>query len=291
MGIYRNENVKSLPEQVQENKKNIKQINEILENIDPDQVATILSDISALKAEQVVQNTAIGANQTAIGNNTTAINNEKTAREALIDLDASGNTQVKSATGKTAGVASDTASFVDSADSGIAVANTGITLTTDKEDDAHQVKFDNSGNFQVSNGHVLEFDNTGAITIDGRPIGGGGGVQLYQHNIKIYFKDTSNGHISITTTFISQSATPLASLIDLYNYLYNNNFTNIQQILSASGFYNFMTATTLRSIYGLVALSGQVNIVYFKEPITTSTIEDWNAIYSGCSVFDNVITL
>ena len=186
MGIYRNENVNSLPEQVQENKENIKQINEILENIDPEQVATILSDIQALKAEQVVQNTAIGANTTAIGNNTTLINNEKTAREALIDLDASGNTHVKSATGKTAGVASDTASFVDSADSGIAVANTGITLTTDKEDDAHQVRFDNSGNFQVSNGHVLEFDNTGSITIDGQPIGGGGGgSQLNQHCIRL----------------------------------------------------------------------------------------------------------
>lgn len=269
MGIYRNENVNSLPEQVQENKENIKQINEILENIDPEQVATILSDISALKAEQVVQNTAIGANTTAIGDNTTLINNEKTARKALIDVDASGNTQVKSTTGKTAGVASDTASFVDSADSGIAVSNTGITLTTDKEDDAHQVRFDNSGNFQVSNGHVLEFDNTGSITIDGQPIGGGGGgSQLYRHSITIYSSTIRRYCFDI----ISQSATPISSIADVKTYLTTNSYTTNTKILPCTGWEKsegnyivyglYMSGSDLYAgVFDLTTLAGNVKQV------------------------------
>ena len=253
MGIYRNENVNSLPEQVQENKENIKQINEILENIDPEQVATILSDISALKAEQVVQNTAIGANTTAIGDNTTLINNEKTAREGLIDLDGSGNTRVKSATGKTASVISDTSSFIDSADSGIAVLNTGITLTTDKEDDAHQVRFDNSGNFQVSNGHVLEFDNTGSITIDGQPIGGGGGggSQLYAHHITIEYSTT----VKIYLTIINSDNTAISSFADLTTLL-----LNIGSIVSCTG------ALSSYPVIGIMGISATQILVRRLDP-------------------------
>ena len=279
MGIYRNENVNSLPEQVQENKEAIKQINEILENIDPEQVATILSDIQALKAEQVVQNTAIGANQTAIGNNTNLINNEKTAREGLIDLDASGNTRVKSVTGKTAGVASDTASFVDSADSGIAVSNTGITLTTDKEDDAHQVRFDNSGNFQVSNGHVLEFDNTGAITIDGQPIGGGGGGQLYMHNITI----TSTTNVwSINIMFISSFSTSFGNNFQgLAEYIRDNGLT-----LMACGYYKALNVILQRVFYAGGALKAY-GYSQNSQSFDAYSIET----FGGYNISDNVFTL
>ncbi|MDV3429656.1 MAG: hypothetical protein LIR50_22110 [Bacillota bacterium] len=95
MAIIENAKYNSLPEQVEENKENIKKLDEAVAEIDPDaitavidQVATNTGDISNIKAEQITQNNNIGGNALAI-------TSESTNRKALIDVDASGNTQVK----------------------------------------------------------------------------------------------------------------------------------------------------------------------------------------------------
>lgn len=202
MGIFQNEAIRSLPEQVEKNKEDIKNINDILENIDPDQVATILSDIASLQAEQVTQNLAIGSNASNISNNTTAINNEKTAREDVVGVNVAGNTYLKTATpNKQILINNDGIISLTSSNFVEVLANNHVRLATDntsvKADENNgviiEVDGDNpktltlkpNGEFEVSNGHILKFDTTGSITIDGQPIGGGGGggTPLYQHNI------------------------------------------------------------------------------------------------------------
>lgn len=100
MAIIENAKYNSLPEQVEENKDNIKKLDDAIAEIDPeaitaviDQVATNTSDISNIKGEQITQNNNIGLNALAI-------TSEATNRKALIDVDASGNTEVKAQAGK-----------------------------------------------------------------------------------------------------------------------------------------------------------------------------------------------
>lgn len=239
MAIIENAKYNSLPEQVEENKDNIKRINEILENIDPEQVATILSDIQALKAEQVVQNTAIGSN-------TTAINNEKTAREDVVGVNVAGNTYLKTATpNKQILINNDGIISLTSSNFVEALANNFVRISTDnasvKADENNgviiEVDSDNpktltlkpNGDFEVSNGHILKFDTTGSITIDGQPIGGGGGgAQLYEHNIEISSSASYNLYLKV----INQTSTPL-TINELVQHL--NQFTTISK--SVTGLY------------------------------------------------------
>lgn len=248
MAIIENAKYNSLPEQVEENKDNIKRINEILENIDPEQVATILSDIQALKAEQVVQNTAIGSNTQNIGNNTTAINNEKTAREGVVGVNVAGNTYLKTATPNKQilidnnGLISITSStFVEALASNFvriatdnasvkADENNGVIIEVD-DDNPKTMTLKPNGDFEVSNGHILKFDTSGSITIDGQPIGGGGGTQLYQHNITIY---CSALIIRICTNLIS-SQSEAFTFATLRDYLTNKGYIANNQLLMASG--------------------------------------------------------
>ena len=100
MAIIENAKYNSLPEQVEENKDNIKKLDDAIAEIDPeaitaviDQVATNTSDISNIKGEQITQNNNIGLNALAI-------TSEATNRKALIDVSAIGDTNVKAQAGK-----------------------------------------------------------------------------------------------------------------------------------------------------------------------------------------------
>lgn len=248
MAIIENAKYNSLPEQVEENKDNIKRINEILENIDPDQVATILSDIQALKAEQVVQNTAIGSNTQNIGNNTTAINNEKTERESVVGVNSAGNTYIKTATANKQilmynnGLVSITSSNnnVDivapsgfariSTDNTSVMASevTGVTLSTNESDVPNLVVLKPNGDFEVSNDHTLKFDSTGALTIDGTPVGGGGGsnYDVYEHHVTLQLSRTIGGityNLRFNIYFISTDGNSVDKDF-VRNWLYTNGY-------------------------------------------------------------------
>ncbi len=293
MAIYRNENVKSLPEQVQENKENIKQINEILENIDPEQVSTILSDIQALKAEQVVQNTAIGSNTQNTSNNTTAINNEKTTRESVVGVDAFGRTYLKTATpNKQILIENDGSIILKSNDDNALIlhpnglvqlitadavvecnANEGVKIkANDSSENPYELVLKNTGDFEVSNGHNLKFDTTGALTIDGQPIGGGGGggAQLYAHNLLIISGTT----IFISTYIVSQSSTPIDDYTKLYNYLANGHIVGSGFVSQYPVFYIERSGNTIKAFHSN----------------STGTLTN-TTITSSFTFADNVITL
>lgn len=300
MGIYRNEAVKSLPEQVQENKDNIKQINEILENIDPEQVATILSDIQALKAEQVVQNTAIGSNTQNIGNNTTAIENEKTARESVVGVDAFGHTYLKTATAnKQILIENDGFITIKSNDDNALMlhpnglvqlitsdavvecnANEGVKIkANDSSENPYELVLKNNGDLEVSNGHVLKFDTTGALTIDGQPVGGGGGGR-YLHNVRFKASD-----FIVYCTIATSSNTPFSDINDLKQALINAGFNvygNFKQCTGVGyvGSTNYiatslyMSGTNLRLFS--IALGNSLNESYVD---ITTTIEFTDTVY------------
>ena len=244
MAIFQNEAIRSLPEQVEKNKEDIKNINDILENIDPDQVATILSDIASIKAEQVVQNTAINSNTGNITANTTAINNEKTAREDVVGVNVAGNTYLKTATPNKQilinndGIISMTSSnFVEALASNFvriatdnasvkADENNGVIIEVDS-DNPKTITLKPNGDFEVSNGHILKFDTTGAITIDGQPIGGGGGgSDLYEHHVTLVLPRTIGGityNLRFNVHFISNDGNNV-DLDYIRNWLYTNGY-------------------------------------------------------------------
>ena len=252
MGLFQNEAIRSLPEQVEKNKEDIKEINDILENIDPDEVSTILSDIASIKAEQVVQNTAINTNTGNITANATAITNETNSRKLLIDTNITGDTVVKST-----GVADLKLNSIDgdikidavtgvvnvdahtqiklNSPSIIATAepNGLISLETDKSLITLSTGFSVQTNTDDTP-HTLSFDNTGSLTIDGTPVGGGGGgSQLYQHVINIY--NSLNPDLTINMSIINDSNIPLNTLALIASYLYNKGHISYQTGLPVSG--------------------------------------------------------
>ena len=294
MAIIENAKYNSLPEQVEENKENIKRINEILENIDPEEVATILSDIQALKAEQVVQNTAIGSN-------TQNINDEKTARESVVGVNVVGNTYLKTATpNKQILINNDGIISLTSSNFVEALANNFVRIATDnasvKADENNgviiEVDSDNpktltlkpNGDFEVSNGHILKFDTTGAITIDGQPIGGGGG-QLYRHCITIT-QSTPSTLIQMSFDIISSSNLAIDTKEKIATYLNNNLLNDNTSCLGISGFYRDSGNT----MYWAVGIFADNNTDP-KIRVYSNTTVTYDIQIPSATVSDNVITL
>lgn len=298
MAIFQNEAIRSLPEQVEKNKEDIKEINDILENIDPDQVATILSDIASLQAEQVTQNLAIGSNASNITANTTAISNEKTAREDVVGVNVAGNTYLKTATpNKQILINNDGIISLTSSNFVEALANNFVRLSTDnasvKADENNgviiEVDGDNpktitlkpNGDFEVSNGHILKFDTSGAITIDGQPIGGGGGgSQLYQHNVNVTIAT-----YNVCFSFISQSSTPITTKNEIRDFLVNSGLNNTTKLLSATGYHQGGGP-----IFGIYS-SGSSNLTFYIFNVGASSFQPENVYGLVMTINDVVITL
>lgn len=294
MAIFQNEAIRSLPEQVEKNKEDIKNINDILENIDPDQVATILSDIASLKAEQVVQNTAIGTN-------TQNISNEKTARENVVGVNVAGNTYLKTATpNKQILINNDGIISLTSSNFVEALASNFVRLATDntsvKADENNgviiEVDSDNpktltlkpNGDFEVSNGHILKFDTTGSITIDGQPIGGGGGgSQLYRHCITL-IETTANNQFQMSFDIISSSNAVIDTKEKIGAYLYNNLFTNNTKCLPITGFYYNNT------MFWAVGMFSE-NSTNPKVRAYSNSHQFYDLQLPSVTIYDNVITL
>lgn len=292
MAIFQNEAIRSLPEQVEKNKEDIKNINDILENIDPDQVATILSDIASIKAEQVVQNSAIGGNYTAI-------NNEKAERESVVGVNVAGNTYLKTATPNKQilidnnGLISITSStFVEALASNFvkiatdnasvkADENNGVIIEVDS-DNPKTLTLKPNGDFEVSNGHILKFDTTGAITIDGQPIG----TKLYQHKLTLAYNSSANGYVRISFLIINNSDTPFTKTT-LEDYLKTHQTIATGYVKDVVWNYakiitDIYFNTTYNQVYG----------TFFKTDGTTGT-PDTIAVpfYSYTSLYDTITEL
>ena len=305
MAIIENAKYNSLPEQVEENKDNIKRINEILENIDTEQVATILSDIQALKAEQVTQNLAIGSNASNITANTTAINNEKTERESVVGVNVAGNTYLKTATANKQilinnnghiGITSNNNNVeiiapndhvrISTDNSSVMTDEVnGVSLSTNDSDVPNIVTLRPNGEFEVSNDHTLKFDTTGALTIDGQPIGGGGGgSQLYQHTIRL-----QSSTLFSKLVIISQDNTPIIIKNALMNYLYSKGFNSLVNAFALTGYET--KNTSQGPAFGVYSSNGSdLYIGLYKassQELTTENITNEAPLF----VSDIVITL
>lgn len=221
MAIYIS-GVKGLPEQVQENKENIKTIQEEIEGIDFDeirqleeQVAENTGDINSLEGTIGVQNIAIADHEerldtlepkvSALESKTSQIaydsDNDSTNIGASVKVYGNGEIEARQLT------ASDTHykdGEISNGVSGIYLVQDGLT--------AVRIFNSNSGT-----SHTLDFNDDGSVEVDGKPVG----KQYYQHTLNIAL---SGQAVAYWTTIITSDPTPLTAPT-LASYLYNKGIT------------------------------------------------------------------
>ena len=131
--------------------------------------------------------------------------------------------------------------------------------------------------------HTLKLDSNG-LTLDGNAVGGGG-KQLYQHNLTIKSIDSNGRCVYITLDIINNSNTQI-DYNALKSYLNDNGFV-YQKLKGCSGAYG--DSNNNWAITGIYYSSGSICISY----ITTGSVE-FNSISLSAtpSVFiDNVVAL
>lgn len=222
MGIYIS-GVKGLPEQVQENKNKIKEVEEQIEGIDFEavrqlqgQVAENTQDINNLEASIGVQNQAINGlkdRADALESKTQKITYDEQSGELTIDA----NVNVKRIN-ITSAQTPLTADSMVSRDDKNAISLTGAN-------DEISLIVGRSGTQ-----HILNFNADGTLDIDGNPVGGG--TTLYQHNITLTSPSTS-----ITLTIIADNNTPINTVRIITNIMFSNSFRNTSNLYLASGYY------------------------------------------------------
>lgn len=150
------------------------------------------------------------------------------------------------------------------------VANSGYGELELKKDTL-TIRFTDSNN----DSHSLTFDANGNLTLDGNAVGGGGGKQLYQHNITMQYS-----YYIIHLEIINNSATSITSVSTIKDYLLNNNFKYDYNAKQCSGFMN--NGSNVGIIYGVHRLtaSGNIKADYLKNGTpTTDDIADPTAGY------------
>lgn len=219
MAIYIS-GVKGLPEQVQENKENIKTIQEEIEGIDfeairelEEQVAENTQDINNLEGSVGVQNIAIADHEerldtlepkvSALESKTTQISydedNDLTGIGTVVKVHGNGEIEARQLT------AIDTHykdGEISNGVSGIYLAQDGLT--------AVRIFNSNSGTT-----HTLDFDEDGSLEVDGQPIGS----KVYEHHI--VSRAGGETHIS---NIVCQEDAPF-TLSTLAQFLYNRGDT------------------------------------------------------------------
>ena len=267
MGIYIS-GVKGLPEQVQENKENIKDIQEEIEGIDFDAIHNL--------ENQVAENTQdINNMEGTIGTQNIAITNLGGRVDDLED-----KTQDISRQGSMLYI--DTGSVVLNADlgfedSGVNIKlnneNNGINKIVSAQDSNNFIDFDSSNNVHImSDGGEYEFrDDT--IYVNSSPIGGS---TLYEHNIHAI--KTAGGRIFMT--IINDSPTPYTSMNAIRSWLVSKGFTgnNYKIANGVDGNNNEFVGigTSGSNSFSLIGVSG-----------TTTTINQGDSY----TLYDNVVAL
>lgn len=253
MGIYIS-GVKGLPEQVQENKNKIKEVEEQIEGIDFEAVRQLQG--------QVAENTQdINNLEASIGVQNQAINGLKDRADAL-----ESKTQkitYDEGTGKT-----DFADSIEVADdvyaSNVRVMGDGSLVNT-SQSGIHFKEGANDDTLTIANNdgttpHYLHFKADGTIDIDGNPVGS---QALYEHNIKI-IRGASNQRWEFEVRLITTTSSAFLSASAFNTWLFNNYAQG--NYISATGRY-----------------AEQVNSTY-----NYSTI--FNLHYSGTNLNADVLT-
>ena len=273
MGIYIS-GVKGLPEQVQQNKEDIKTIQDEIEGID-------FETIRALET-QVGENTQdINNLEAAIGVQNQAINGLKDDVDALETK--TQKITYNEDTGKT-NIDSYTIINGDLDTDNVAVAGNG-TFQNANGSGLHFQEGANDDILTIANNdgatrHSLQSDGSGNLTLDGNPVGG---TTLYQHNIRIYNQVAGNYIIQAQITIIDENNTPYTSINELKTYLTAKGYTAYNKALMASGVYIDLSANNTGNILSIYFETPSVvisryspagnNIQGFGIP-TTSTVND-----------------
>ena len=275
MGIYIS-GVKGLPEQVQKNKEDIKDIQDEIEGIDWDsihnlenQVAENTQDIDDLQQGQGVQDTAI---------------NGVSGRVSTLE-------------GKTAGITRDSVNGITNVNEDLNVEGDltlgdakAIVLGTDGHNSIISsgnansgFEFDSNDNPVLStNNNKYVFKDTG-IELNGTPIGGGS--SLYQHNIK-YYRNFSTSYWILHFTIINNNSNTL-TYNGIVNYLYNNQLYNINKRIMCTG-SNF-DGSTYWPVIGLYATSTELKAVIIKTSDGTETFT--NQMTNDGTIYDTVVQI
>lgn len=270
MGIYIS-GVKGLPEQVQENKNKIKEVEEQIEGIDFEAVRQLQG--------QVAENTQdINNLEASIGVQNQAINGLKDRADAL-----ESKTQLityNSDYGMT-----DFRNSIEVADdvyaSSVRVQGDGSIVNT-SQSGMHFKEGANDDTLTIANNdgatpHYLHFNGDGTLDIDGNPVGGG--TTLYNHNVRL---DLTNYSSHINLSIINSSGTSYTggSLVQWFN---TKGFTSKNLAMSIDGiFYYAAKNYKLESIY----YNGSGFIVYAFD-ISSSSYMNITAVFDK----DQVISI
>lgn len=277
MGIYIS-GVKGLPEQVQENKNKIKEVEEQIEGIDfdavrqlQDQVAENTQDINNLEASIGVQNQAINT-----------LNNDVDALESKTQLmsynDDLSKTDFRNSIDVADAVYSTSLNVVG--DGTMVNANgSGLHFQEGANDDTLTIA-NNDGAVQ----HFLHFNADGTLDIDGTPVGGG--ATYYQHNISITY-NAGGQFLNITLNYIDthvEAATGSA----VYNYLRLNGFADNTNVYSIAGLERY-SGGELHIINAAYCDSNRIYLGWYD---TTSSSYSFNYFtVSTLTVRDRVVQI
>lgn len=141
-------------------------------------------------------------------------------------------------------------------------ANNSILVNLKLKDSGFEFKIDNKVSGATTT-HTLTFDANGDLKIDGNAVGGGGS-QLYQHNIR--FIDSNNNAISCVVISSGETAFTLTTFRE---FLSAKSLTSKNQSLHCSGFIN---SKLVNSVY-YNSTASTVSIVYNDDTESTFTIK------------------
>ena len=259
MGIYIS-GVKGLPEQVQANKEDIKEVKEQIEGIDFEavrqlqgQVAENTQDINNLEASIGVQNQTINA----LGDRTTALERKTQLMSYNDDLSMT-----------------DFRNSIEVADdvyaSSVRVQGDGSLVNT-TQSGMHFKEGANDDVLTIANNdgatpHYLHFNGDGTLDIDGNPVGGA--PALYNHFITL---NISTYNISFVVQLTLTKSTALTSL-EFYYLLYDNGFRTTSSYLGVSKEYlsiDFANSTYIK-MTGLYAANNVIKARIDNNGTTTS---------------------
>ena len=265
MAIYIS-GVKGLPEQVQANKEDIEQIKEDIANIDFDaireletQVGENTQDINNLEASIGVQNQAING-----------LGDRVTTAEGKI-------TQLESDTRKITYNATDDETRIQGTTRIANIKNNRIG-----EDDSI-ITFGTANGIELRQGtHIMNYDDQGNLYLDGIQVvaGGGGGVDLFQHNIIL--KYPNNFELALIIYTDSGTSFDYTSFKNYMSDNFSSNKLPVSGYVVVSGnYYNAYAIThTLPNSFQISYNTG-----------TSAGIQGVNYGNPNYEVIDNVIAI
>lgn len=276
MGIYIS-GVKGLPEQVQENKNKIKEVEEQIEGIDFDairelegQVAENTQDINNIEASIGVQNQAINGlkdRADALDSKTQKITYDEDTVKTTIDSYTIINGNVDCDNVHIAG----NGTFQNAKGS-------GLHFQEGPNDDEVCLVNKESGT-----SHYLTITADGQLLFDDQPVGA---KPLYQHNITLT-NTSATIKSSIALSIIKDDNTPITTKNEIASYLFNNLLTSNTTLYPASGSY--LTGASKGIISGLYA-TGSSTLAFRYGKVDDGSLNT-DTISTNFSVSDIVIQI